>query len=66
MATWQATSADPNSPGLLEARQGEIAAARQANLVSNRVSYLSELAQGKDVWDVGVVEHFLEAHENAE
>jgi hypothetical protein len=50
----------------LDMRRAEIMAARQANLVSDRVAYLSELARGKNVLDVGVVKHFLDAHENPE
>lgn len=41
-------------------------AARQANLVADCATYLSGLAPGKDVLDVGVVEHFIEANENPE
>jgi SAM-dependent methyltransferase len=66
MQMWQETTQDPNDPKLLELRRAEIIAARQANLVANRVAYLSELARGKNVLDVGVVEHCLEAHENPE
>jgi 2-polyprenyl-3-methyl-5-hydroxy-6-metoxy-1,4-benzoquinol methylase len=63
MQKWQEIQ-DPNDPKLLELRQAEIMAARQANPVSDRVA--SELARGKIVLDVGVVEHFLEARENPE
>jgi SAM-dependent methyltransferase len=66
MQKWQEISLDPNDPKLLELRQAEIMAARQANPVSDRVAYLSELARGKIVLDVGMVEHFLDAHENPE
>lgn len=64
MAVWQRTSKDPNSPELLELRRAGISTARQRDLVSDRIAYLSELARGKDVLDVGVVEHFLDAYES--
>src|SRR5262249_45608527 len=66
MQKWQDTSLEPNDPRLLELRRAEIRAARQINLVSDRVAYLSQLARGKNVLDVGVVEHFLEAYESPE
>jgi hypothetical protein len=52
---WQEISRDPNDPKLLEFRRAEIMAARQADLASDRVAYLSELARGKNVLDIGVV-----------
>lgn len=64
MAQWQATSNDPNAPELLDYRRTEIASAKQPDLVSDRVVYLSELARGKNVLDIGVVEHFLTAKDN--
>lgn len=64
MQSWQETSKDPNDPKLLDFRRTEITAARQASLVLDRVAYLTELARGKNVLDVGVVEHFLEAKED--
>jgi len=64
MQNWQAVSADPNSAGLMDARRVEIQRARQPQLVSNRIAYLSSLARGRDVLDIGIVEHFLEAANN--
>lgn len=64
MGNWQESSIDPNSPELLELRRAVILAARQNDLVADRVAYLSGLARGKDVLDVGVVEHFLGAYEH--
>lgn len=64
MAVWQEVSTDPNSPELLALRRSEILSARQNELVPDRVAYLSELARGKNVLDVGVVEHFLDAYKN--
>lgn len=61
MQNWSEISKDPNSPDLMDARRAEIQAARQTQLILNRTGYLSELARGKDVLDVGIVEHFLEA-----
>lgn len=66
MSAWQEVSTDPNSPKLLALRRSEIQSARQDNLVSDRVAYLSELARGKIVLDIGVVEHFLDAYKNPE
>jgi 2-polyprenyl-3-methyl-5-hydroxy-6-metoxy-1,4-benzoquinol methylase len=64
MQNWHESFQDPNDPRLLDSRRAEIVAARQAHLVSDRVAYLSELARGKNILDVGVVEHFVAAHEN--
>lgn len=64
MQNWQTISADPNSDGLMDTRRAEIEAVRQPQLVSDRIDYLSGLARGKDVLDVGIVEHFIEAADN--
>lgn len=61
MQNWQSVSADPNLAGLMDARRVEIQSARQAHLIPDRAAYLSDLARGKDVLDVGIVEHFIEA-----
>lgn len=66
MQNWQATTSDPNSPALLDFRRAEIASVKQADLVLDRVAYLSELAKGKNVLDIGVVEHFLGAKDHPE
>lgn len=66
MENWQATSSDPNSPSLLNYRRAEISSAKQLELVVDRISYLSDLARGRDVLDVGVVEHYIGAKDSPE
>lgn len=66
MRNWQAGFSDPNSPNLLDHRRAEITLAKQLSLVLDRIAYLSELARGKDVLDVGIVEHFIGAKDSPE
>ncbi|MCP6759261.1 MAG: methyltransferase domain-containing protein [Fischerella sp. CENA71] len=61
MKHWYEISKDPNSPKVLQARQSDLVAGRNQTLINDRVNYLCELARGKDVLDVGIVEHTREA-----
>ena len=57
---WNEVSRDPNDPRLLAARQESLKRVR-APAVYDRISYLCDLAHGKKVLDVGVVNHCLDA-----
>src|SRR5882757_1232432 len=57
---WQSLSKDPNAAEVLAARRDALSRARAPN-VADRVAYLCDLARGKRVLDVGVVEHFASA-----
>lgn len=63
---WRAISHDPNSPAVLAARRRILAAARKPTLIDDRCRYISRLANGKKVLDVGVVEHYAEASQKKE
>src|SRR5688572_15532848 len=58
---WFEISPDPNHPAAQKWRLGKIRAARARRLVNDRIEYLCSLAAGKEVLDVGVVEHFIDA-----
>jgi SAM-dependent methyltransferase len=58
---WHETSKDPNGPAVLAARRDALTKA-QAGVVEDRIPYLCELARGKRVLDVGMVDHFLGAN----
>jgi 2-polyprenyl-3-methyl-5-hydroxy-6-metoxy-1,4-benzoquinol methylase len=60
LARWREISKDPNDPRILAARRDYLKRIR-VPAVQDRASYLSALAQGKKVLDVGVVEHCLDA-----
>lgn len=56
--TWSDISKDPNCPQVLSHRTEQLARARYAKLIDNRIAYICQLAKGKHVLDIGVVEHF--------
>lgn len=56
-ATWSEISRDPNAPAVLAWRQAGLDAARRPP-VARRLDLLRHLASGRQVLDVGVVEHF--------
>lgn len=58
---WMKISADPNAPVVLDARFEELRRAESPALISDREEYLSQLARGHKVLDVGVVDHQIEA-----
>jgi len=64
MQRWSEISSDPNSPAVIAQRRADVIAAGGKPLVRDRVDYLCSLASGKDVLDVGVVEHTRQAVEN--
>lgn len=53
---WKSISNDPNSPKLIEERKSAVQRAKAAP-VRDRLAYLEQLAQGKSVLDIGVVDH---------
>ncbi|MEP7341840.1 MAG: class I SAM-dependent methyltransferase [Acidobacteriota bacterium] len=63
MQRWQEISNDPNAPEVMDMRRAAIAKARTGALIYDRVAYLCQLAAGKSVLDIGVVEHTREAAE---
>ena len=54
---WQDISSDPNSSQVLVYRTELLAKARRKELISNRAAYICGLAKGKEVLDIGVVDH---------
>src|SRR5437868_4599939 len=55
---WTEVSSNPNDPAVLSFRRETLANARRKSLIDDRNAYLCELAKGKSVMDIGVVEHF--------
>lgn len=64
MERWQHYSADPNTRELANLRRDAVSRARTHRLIGDRVAYLCGLARGKNVLDIGVVEHTREAVDN--
>jgi SAM-dependent methyltransferase len=58
---WTDIGNDPNSPAVLAWRRGRLRSAYQPP-VRDRVPYLTSLAEGRDVLDVGPVAHTLDRH----
>jgi 2-polyprenyl-3-methyl-5-hydroxy-6-metoxy-1,4-benzoquinol methylase len=58
---WSDVSSDPNSSEVLSFRSDTLAKARVPLLKENRIAYLSQLVSGKNILDIGVVEHFEES-----
>jgi 2-polyprenyl-3-methyl-5-hydroxy-6-metoxy-1,4-benzoquinol methylase len=65
MQRWQEISDDPNAREVMDMRRAAIAKARTGELICDRVAYLCQLAAGKSVLDIGVVEHTREAAEGS-
>jgi SAM-dependent methyltransferase len=63
---WRKLSKDPNSPAVLAFRRSALADAREAYWIEDRCQYISHLARGKKVLDIGVVEHFTDAAQKYE
>lgn len=61
MQRWFHISKDPNSVEVMSWRRQHLLASRLGRLVDDRVEYLASLAGGKDVLDIGIVEHTREA-----
>lgn len=57
---WSSISSDPNAPAVLGPRNAVLAATRQRR-VASRAEYLAGLCRGREVLDVGVVEHQIES-----
>ena len=55
---WTNISNDPNSPEVIKRRKEALKAARQKP-VANRIDYIKQLAAGKSVLDVGIVDHLI-------
>jgi SAM-dependent methyltransferase len=62
---WRGVSPDPNAPDVIAANRRELRALRRPP-VERRVQYLQDLARGKRVLDIGVVEHELRSRDNAQ
>jgi len=62
--SWQQISKDPTSAQVVQIRRNEVRAAESSQLLRNRISYLCDLARDKDVLDVGIVEHTINAIHN--
>lgn len=58
---WQEVSQDPTSLAVLQIRRHEVLAAESNQLIHDRISYLCDLATNKDVLDIGIVEHTIDA-----
>jgi 2-polyprenyl-3-methyl-5-hydroxy-6-metoxy-1,4-benzoquinol methylase len=56
---WREFSRDPNAPEVLAARKDALTKARGA-CVDDRAAHLCNLARGKRVLDIGIVEHFFD------
>jgi len=62
---WTQVTADPNADKALAFMREHLQRTRRQP-VRNRVAYLEELVRGKDVLDVGVVDHFTNSKEKAD
>lgn len=60
---WTAISRDPNDAAVLRWRNQLLASTRRPP-VARRLDHLRDLARGRQVLDVGVVEHFVENQRN--
>lgn len=60
MAHWSDITTDPNADAVREFRNKTLAAARREP-ISNRTAYLCDIARGKKVLDVGVVDHEVDS-----
>lgn len=60
MKRWSEICPQPNAPAVLEFRRRELSAARRPPC-ADRAAFLVELARGKRVLDVGVVDHVASA-----
>lgn len=60
MQRWFEISKNPNSKEVMQARSSMLVTARAKASISNRIDYLCDLASGKDVLDIGVVDHTIE------
>jgi SAM-dependent methyltransferase len=61
MKRWHEISKDPNALEVLEIRKQDLVTARVKTLILDRIDYFCELVRGKDVLDIGIVEHTREA-----
>jgi SAM-dependent methyltransferase len=60
MRRWLDISKDPNSKEAMQARSNMLVAARAKAPISNRINYLCSIASGKDILDIGVVDHTIQ------
>jgi SAM-dependent methyltransferase len=61
VSRWKDLSQDPNSLEAKAYRAASVEETAARSLIQSRVGYICELADGKDILDVGVVEHVVEA-----
>jgi len=66
MQRWYDISSNPNAPEVIQARRSALNSARVGALINSRVNYLCSLVKEKNVLDIGVVEHTIEAVNNPE
>lgn len=64
MQRWYEISRDPTAPQVGKARRSVLTSTRVEALISNRASYLCSLVKEKNILDIGVVEHTIEAVNN--
>jgi SAM-dependent methyltransferase len=57
---WSSFSSDPNASAVLARRNATLAAARQPP-VASRTEYLTGLVRGREILDIGVIEHQIES-----
>jgi 2-polyprenyl-3-methyl-5-hydroxy-6-metoxy-1,4-benzoquinol methylase len=62
--SWKKISPNPNSLEALHFRTNTLVKARRRGLIADRISYICELASGKNVLDIGVVDHFTTSCES--
>ena len=63
MAHWSQILSDPNAPAVRAQRVSLLRKAR-APVISDRIAHLRDIARGKSVLDIGVVEHNSQAFDN--
>jgi SAM-dependent methyltransferase len=61
---WHEISKNPNIPLVKQARVASLASARSSILIEDRIGYLSRLVEGKDLLDVGIVDHNADISSN--
>ncbi|WP_315789084.1 class I SAM-dependent methyltransferase [Fischerella sp. JS2] len=61
MKRWYQLSKDPNSSEVMQFRKEILTKARKGKLINSRIDYLCNLVKGRNVLDIGVVEHTIEA-----
>jgi SAM-dependent methyltransferase len=63
---WFAITDDPNHPKVQAWRAQRIRSSAGVRLIDDRIAYLCTLAAGRDVLDIGVVEHNIESAKSSQ